>query len=291
MAAGRPTGSSDAPRRQAAGSGDSRSGTLTSRGRSPKSGGRGRKKPDDQSPGLSPEERAHALDIAKRSGIPFSRAVTVLRGQETLDHVLKDLFIKQRRDKFVRDGLEPSLAGQVANDRLPLDRAQRIQSVWKAQNASFHSDRLGALQGTMVAIGLFEHGIVVGRLTRVGRYDIALHRRDSDIVETFKKHQIKFYSKAESLDSLTEVVQGAPDAASASPGFSTVLAERWRPDEELALKWAREQPMVSFRFRDGQTIQGRPVRVAIYEIELGCGETTIGVLTHALVKERPFDVA
>jgi len=239
---------------------------------------------------MSAEERTKATDVAKRSGIPFPRAVLVIRGKESLDHVLKDLFTRQRRDRFVREGLDPSLAGQVATGRLELDRAKRIQTVWKAQNASFHSDRLALLEGQSVGLSLFGRGLVVGRLVHVGRYEVAIDPDGAAPAETVKKHDIKFYFRAEHLSDVGAVLGEDPETAAQGLGPSTALAERWRPDENLAIGWATRHPVVRFRFRDGSTVAGRPLRVALYEVEIACGEATVGVLTHALLKGHPFDL-
>lgn len=214
----------------------------------------------------------------------------VIRGLETLDHVLKDLFIKQRRDRFVRDGLDPSLAGQVANGRLELERARRIQAVWRAQNASFHSDRLASLEGAAVALGVFGKGLLAGRLAHVGRYDVAFEHDGGGPADTFKKHEIKYYFRAEDIAPVTATLGEDPDTAALHLGPSTVLGDRWRPNEDLAIRWASGHPIVRFRFRDGQTLAGQPLRVALYEVEILCGEAKVGVLTHALLKDHPFDV-
>jgi hypothetical protein len=239
---------------------------------------------------MSLEERTKAADVAKRSGIPFPRAVLVIRGHETLDHVLKDLFTRQRRDRFVREGMDPSLAGQVATGRLELDRARRIQTIWQAQNASFHSDRLAALEGLQVGISVFGRGLIVGRLIHVGRYDVTIAGDGAGPTETLKKHDIKFYFRAEHADLVAAALGDDPETAALALGPSTVLAERWRPDENLAIGWATNHPLVRFRFRDGATLAGRPLRVALYEVEIACGEANVGVLTHALLKGHPFDL-
>ncbi len=214
----------------------------------------------------------------------------VIRGQATLDRVLKGLFVRQRRDRFVRDGLDPSLAGQVANGRLDLQRAKRIQTVWQAQSASFHSDRMKALAGCPVAMAVFGQGLRVGRLAHVGRYDLVLESGPDDLPETFKKHDVKFYCRAEEVQAVEAMLGQDPETAALGLGPSTMLAERWRPDEELAIRWATDHPVVRFRFRDGQTLAGTPQRVALYEIEIACSTAKVGVLTHALHQPHPFDV-
>lgn len=255
----------------------------------PGRGGPARRKGPHHEPRLAPEEKAKATELATRSGIPFPRAVMVVRGQVKLNDVLQDLFQQQKRDRLVRDGLDPSLAGQVANGRLEPARAKRIQAVWKAQDASFHSDRLGALAGQAVVLFTYGPEVVSGRLSRVGRYDLVVEPGDSAPPRSLKKHEVKAYCRAEDARAVREAVGEDPEVAAAALGPSTVLEERWRPDEDLALRWAAEHPSLCFRFRDGQTLTGVPVRVALYEIELLCGQARACLLTHALLKDRPFE--
>jgi hypothetical protein len=254
-----------------------------------RAGGPGRRSGPHHVPRLSPEEKTKATDVATRSGIPFPRAVMVIRGQAKLNDVLQDLFQQQKRERLVRDGLDRSLAGQVANGRLDAARAKRIQAVWKAQDASFHSDRLAALAGKTVVLCTYGPEVVHGRLTRVGRYDLVLEPGDGAAARVLKKHDVKAYCRAEDGPALAKALGEDPEVAALALGPSTALDERWRPDEDLALKWAAEHPVLQFRFRDGQTLAGRPVRVALYEIEVACGDARACILTHALLKDRPFE--
>lgn len=242
-------------------------------------------------PGPNAEEKLKATQLAGRSGIPFPQALMVVRGTLKLNDVLNELFARERRDRLVKEGLNASLAGQVARGHLPLDRARKIQSLWTTQQASFHSDALRALENaSRAAVALFGRDPVVGSVGKVSRYDVTLLGDGPAEPLTVKKHEVKFHCRPEDLPRVLAALGTSPEVAALGLGASTSLDDRFRPTEDLALEWTHRQKAVRLVFRDGQTIAGVPVRVALFEIELDVGDgARVSVLTHSLFKDRPFE--
>jgi len=256
--------------------------------RGPPHGKPGRR-PGSPPPNL--EEKNRATQLAGRSGIPFPQALMVVRGTLKLNDVLNELWARERRDRLVKDGLNASLAGQVARGHLPLDRARKIQSLWTTQQASFHSDALRALEkGNRAAVSFFGRDPVVGSVEKVSRYDILLRPDDSTEPLQVKKHELKFHCRPGDLPRVLAALGTIAEVADRHLGASASLEDRFRPSEDLALEWAGRHTPVRLVFRDGQTLAGVPVRVALFEVELDLGEgARVCVLTYSLFKDRPFE--
>ena len=236
-------------------------------------------------------EKEKIRGVVERSGIPYPLAVLVVRGKLSLNDVLNEMFVRSRRDKLVKEGMDPSLAGQIVRGKLDADRAKRIQAVWTTQHASFQSDRLReAPAGTPLAIALFDRPLHRGTLDKVSRYDLMWRADGAPARETVKKHELKLYCAAEHLDRVAAALGTADEVAQLGLRATEDRAQRFRPTEELALDWVPNRRLLRFVFRDGQTLVGIPTRVARFEIEVDLGEgATCCVLTHALLKTHPFD--
>ncbi|MBM4394183.1 MAG: hypothetical protein FJ087_00660 [Deltaproteobacteria bacterium] len=238
----------------------------------------------------TPEEKAKAQQVVERSGIPLPQAILVVRGQVTLNDVLKEMLAREKVEKLVKEGFDRSLAGQVAHGRLDLERARRIQKVWTTQNASFHSDRMKDLPvGAPVMVSLFDAGAVRGLVQDVSRYDLVLRTEAGPEPVTVKKHDIKFYCALGYADRVLASVGRDAEVAALGLKASTSLADRFRPEDALVLQWVPSAAPKRLVLRDGDALTGVPVRIARYEIELDVGDgATVCVLTHALLRERPF---
>ncbi len=269
----RPTPPS-APRRDAQG---------TARG--PGGGGRIRKGPPP-----ARDERAEASALATRSGIPFPQALLVVRGELTLNDVLNRMWLADRHARFVHDGMAPSLAGQVVRGSLTAERAREIQSLWQLQQGSFHSDALRPDRDAIRFLAPFGAQPLVGIITRVSRYDVAVVLSDRTSA-SLKKHDLKLHGPLAAMDAIIAALVPDPAIQALSLDVSTTLDDRFRPTEELARSWASSRQPLRFTFRDGDTLMGVPIRVALFEIEVDCGNgATACLMTHALYKLRPFEV-
>lgn len=238
----------------------------------------------------TPEEKARAAKLVERSGIPLPQAILVVRGVLKLNDVLNEMFARERKDRLVKEGLSPSLAGQVARGRLDLERARRIQRVWSTQNATFHSDRLKELPaGAPVMLSLFGAGIVRGLIEDVSRYDVVLRTDSGGDPVTVKKHDIKFYCALGYADAVLASVGRDAEVAALGLTSSTSLDDRFRPEDSMVLQWVPAGAPKRLVLRDGDTLTGVPRRIARYEIELDVGGgATVCVMTHALLRDRPF---
>jgi hypothetical protein len=240
---------------------------------------------------VTPEEKSRAQQMVTRSGVAFAQAIQVLRGELTLNAVLNEMWLREKRDRLVKEGLDSSLAGQVVRGHLELDRARRIQSLWQMQGGSFHSDALKAKAGGHLLAGFFGSESRTGEVLQISRYDLTIRFRDDPEPTVLKKHELKFHSSAEHAEQVRAALGTDPAVAALAMGASANLEDRFRPTEELALSWATRKQTIRFTFRDGETIVGVPMRVALYEIEILCGsDARVCVLTHALLKDAPFEV-
>ncbi len=239
---------------------------------------------------VTPEDRARAEQIAARSGIPVEQAMLVAKGRKTLNQVLQEMLARERRDRLIQQGMDRTLAGQVARGHIPLAKARLLQELWQAQGASFKSEALQAMVGgEPVAFGVFGQGVVGGVVRQVERYTVTLVPEGGAGPLTLKKHDIKYYCSAGSVaDVLVRMGRHAEVARLGLQG-TTDTAERFRPTEEMALDWVRSGRRFLFIFRDGETIAGVPRRVARFEVEVEVAPgVTLCILTHALYKPCPY---
>jgi len=236
------------------------------------------------------DEKAEATLLASRSGIPFPQALLVVRGELTLNEVLNRMWLADKRDRLVREGLDPSLAGQVARGSLTLPRAHEIQALWRMQQASFHSDSLREDRQAARFLLPFDGAPLVGAVVRVTRYDVVLVRPDGTAA-TLKKHDLKAHGPSSALEPILAGLVPDPAVRDLALRASERLDDRFRPTEALAREWAAARRPLRFTFRDGDTLVGVPIRVALFEIEVDCGDgATACLMTHALYKDRPFEV-
>ena len=113
--------------------------------------------------------------MSVRTGVPLWGAFRVVRGEVSLNDLLKSLL---RREKFqklqTKDGLDADLAGHVASGTLPLWRAQVLQDMRRIGRGKFTRDRLEMAfkDGLPVAIWRFgEADWEVGRVLKSRTYD------------------------------------------------------------------------------------------------------------------------
>lgn len=239
---------------------------------------------------VSPEDRAKAEQIASRSGIPLAQAILVAKGRATLNDVLQEMFALERRDRLVREGMNPELAGLVARGRLSLGRARVIQELWSCQGASFKSEAMKTMiDEKLVAFGVFGRGVVGGVVKHVSRYEVTVVSEGASEPVILKKHDIKYYCEAAvAADVLVRIGRHA-EVARLGLGSSLDLADRFRPTEEMAVEWVKARQRILFIFRDGETLVGVPRRVALYEIEIEVApDVRVCLLTHALYKPNPY---
>ena len=237
------------------------------------------------------DEKAEATRLASRSGIPFPQALLVVRGELTLNDVLNRMWLADKFARLVHGGMDSSLAGQVVRGQLTLERAQEIQSLWRMQAGSFHSDALRPDPKTRRFLVTFHAPPLIGHVTRVSRYDVFLAPAGGENVVSLKKHDLKMHGSATALDAVLRAIVPDPKVRELSLQASTRMDDRFRPTEALAREWAATRRPLRFTFRDGDTLVGVPVRVALFEIEVDCGDgVTACLMTHALFKDRPFEV-
>lgn len=236
------------------------------------------------------DDKAEATRLVARSGIPFPQALLVVRGELTLNEVLNRMWLADRRARLVRDGMDPSLAGQVVRGHLTAERAREIQALWEMQAGSFHSDALRPDPEVERFLLPFHAPPMVGRVTHVSRYDVFLAPSGSAAAVSLKKHDLKMHGPAPALEGVLRAITPDPGVRALALQASARLDDRFRPTEALAREWATARRPLRFTFRDGDTLTGIPVRVALFEVEVNCGDgASACLMTHALYKDRPFE--
>jgi len=240
----------------------------------------------------TPEEKAKAREIVERSGIPLQQAMLVVRGRHSLNDVLKEMLARQRRAQLVDEGMELSLAGQVARGRLPHEKAVLVQKVHDVQGASFHSQEMKCLVGKEhMAMCMFGRGMIGGQVSGVSRYTITLKPEGGGDPVELKKHDIKLYCHEKNAADILPHIGTDARVASMKLSSTTDLRERFRPTEELAVEWVGKRRLLRFLFRDGEVLSGRPTRVSFFEIDLEVKDgKSVTMLTHGLYKPRPYQL-
>ncbi len=263
------------PRRQ-------RAGGRPGRGR-PRSARRFSRQP------LDPELRARAVDIAERSGIPLGEAYRVARGQASLNDVLQQLLRRERLRRLVeREGMDPSLAGQVVSGDLSLARARLLQDLRAAGRSRFTEDRIAAAgkRGGRVAIWTFEDGWLVGTVQKARTYDFDFLRTGAEEAALVHKHDVKALAAPEAVPAIQERIQRIKAIAQLGLGASSNKEDRYHPTESELVRLRETRRNVLWVFRDGTTVLGKVVAFGRWDADVELtGGTAVTVFFHALHAE------
>ena len=292
-------------RRGSRGQSTSGGGEEASRG-----GGRPERKPK-QSHGARPSRKASAADskkplqkkdseklarrkaaneLAESAGIPVAYAHRILQGQTTLKEVTQKLMRKAKLEALVRDeGLDPSLAGQVAAGKLKLERARVINKMRTLRPHSVSKDGFhlaGESEGP-VAVQCFGTEWLVGNVAKSEIYEVDFLEERTGDTHRLVKHDVKMIVLDGScpLDELIGIDQEV--AAQGLEGTGEV-AQRIKVPETYLLEAIASETNLRLVCRDGATVQGKVVCFSRWDIELMVTPLTGGepisviVFNHAL---------
>ena len=231
------------------------------------------------------DERKKARELAERTGVPIWGAFRVIRGELSLNDLLKTML---RRDKFRRlrdrEGLDADLAGHVASGTLSQWRAQLLQDMRKTGRTKFTRDRLKmvALEKTPVAICRFgTDEWEVGMVTRTRTYDFQF-RGDGEPGFVFK-HDVKMLCEAAHLPVITASLKRDKRVLQEGLAASRERKDRYRPDDELLARLVGEDRQRRWVLRDGTVVNGRLVAFGRWDVDLAVDdEASVTVFFHAL---------
>ncbi|MDP6944792.1 MAG: hypothetical protein QF464_11635 [Myxococcota bacterium] len=245
---------------------------------------------------LSPEMIAKQQETARRlaadKGIPPVHALRVVRGEVSLNIVLKNLMRKERATRLIeRDGLEPGLAGQVASGHLSRQRALELQRIRIFRKHRIDRDalKLAEISGASVGVGCFDGSWASGNIVEARTYDFDLAPLDGGKPMLIQKHDVKLVCGAESMDRLRDIEVYDETIRGAGLAGTSDRAERVRPTDARLLQLIDSQEEVVCVLRDGSSCGGRVHSFGRWDMAIevdGVGEVTI--LFHALHKSNTW---
>ena len=245
---------------------------------------------------IDPEKEARrvkATELAEAKGIPLAHAHRIVQGRTTLNDVLKLMMRQEKFERLVQnDGLDPSLAGQVASGHLSKERALVVSRIRKARRYPLDHDALkvAELEAQPVLIDLFGRGWTLGVVKAARVYDFDFQLSDAAEPELVQKHDVKAVAAESALESI-ESVRGHDETIS-SEGLAATAerSERVRPTDQELLALMEADVDLTLYLRDGETLCGRVVSFGRWDVTLALADgqeepETATVLFHALHKK------
>lgn len=234
--------------------------------------------------------RLEAQELAESAGIPIPQAHRILQGKTTLSEVLQGLVRKARLKSLIEDdGMDASLAGQVAAGNLTVERAKVIAEMRKLRPHSVAKDafHLAAAADMEIGLLLFGEGWVRGTITKGAIYEITFQPTEGGEARVITKHDVKMLAM-EPSDELENVLGLDVSVAGKALGGTKEATARTRIPDEVLLDAAASEEALRLVCRDGTTVKGQVVCFGRWDVELkvpflvGKGETRIIVFNHAL---------
>jgi len=232
------------------------------------------------------ELKAQAQKLAKEKGVPLVHAYRILKGQTTLNDVLKGMMRKERFEQLVaREGVDRELAGQVASGHLPKQRAVLLTRMRTLRKQKLHIDGIKAaeVEKRKIGVSVFGRGWMLGRVRAARPYDFDFLPDGAEKSDKLFKHDVKAVCTAEDF----EATQGACEIDSAIKDLGLAQTEdreqRVRPSDDTMLHFIDDQRIVRFTMRDGEQILGRLRSFGRWDAELVLeGGELVTVFFHGL---------
>ena len=232
------------------------------------------------------ELKNEAQKLSKEKGIPLVHAYRVLKGQTTLNDVLKGMMRKERFEQLVtREGVDRELAGQVASGHLPKQRAVLLTRMRTLRKQKLHIDGIKSaeLEKKRIGLSVFGRGWVTGRVRAARPYDFDFLVDGSDKADKFFKHDVKALCMAEDIDAVRAACSA--DEAVRTEGLAATedRSQRVRPLDDVMLRFIDDQRVVRFTMRDGEQILGRLRSFGRWDAELVLDDgETVTIFFHGL---------
>ncbi|MCB9787754.1 MAG: hypothetical protein H6744_13815 [Deltaproteobacteria bacterium] len=232
------------------------------------------------------QERAKAL--ATEKGIPAVHALRVVRGEASLNDVLKALMRKERAQRLVeRDGLDPGLAGQVASGHLSRERALLVQRIRQHRPHRIDRDalKLAEVGKTPIAFQTFGHPWVTGLVAeaRTYEFDVQVDGAEGGSTSTVQKHDVKLVAQPDQIEGI-EAGAGQDDGVVAENlGGTADRGARVRPEDEALIDLVESNTVIRCVLRDGQLLVGRIRSFGRWDFDLELQNgAAVTVLFHAV---------
>ena len=237
-------------------------------------------------------QRAEAQELAKAKGIPVAHALRIVRGQATLNEVLKTLMHRERIERLVtHDGIDRGLAGQVATGQLAKERALLITRIRQYRKHRLDRDalKLAALAEEPVAMAVFGRGWLTGRVVGARTYEFDFVAAGADAPETFLKHDVKALAATETIAAVVQAIETDAEVRAEGLLGTPDRQERVRPKDERLIDLVEAGGQVALIMRDGDVFRGTMRSFGRWDLDIeleGGGVAT--VLFHALHKRCSF---
>lgn len=234
------------------------------------------------------------MELAKDKGVPLAHAHRIVQGRTTLNDVLKLMMRQERFERLVKvDGLDPSLAGQVASGHLSKDRALVVTRIRKARNYPLDHDALkvAEIEKKPVLLDLFGRGWVLGLIKTARVYDFDFVVTGTEEPELVHKHDVKAVADETAASGIE--ASGGVDEEIKSQGLLATAerAERVRPTDQELLALMEADMEVTFVMRDGESLVGKVVSFGRWDVTVALSggdaddPALVTVLFHALHKK------
>lgn len=232
------------------------------------------------------ELKAQAQKLAKEKGVPLVHAYRILKGQTTLNDVLKGMMRKERFDQLVtREGVDRELAGQVASGHLPKQRAVLLTRMRTLRKQKLHIDGIKAaeVEKKKIGIDVFGRGWLLGRVRAARPYDFDFLPDGAEKADKLFKHDVKAVCTSEDFEAAKAACEADPDIAALGLAQTEDREQRVRPTDDTMLRFIDEQKVVCFTMRDGEQILGRLRSFGRWDAELVLeGGELVTVFFHGL---------
>ncbi len=232
------------------------------------------------------EERDKALELAERAGIPLWGAFRVVRGEVTLNQLLKSMLRREKFQRLQKEGLDPDLAGHVASGSLPRWRAMALQEMRKAGRTKFTRDRLEISHRAKQPLALWRFDAddwEVGRVAKSRTYDFHFETATAKEPLVIDKHNVKMVCAPEDLDALRQARVHEKKVLQQKLGASKDRNERYRPSDQQLCGARDNAAVIRWIFRDGTAVMGRVQAFGRWDLDLLVeGDKEATLFFHAL---------
>jgi hypothetical protein len=233
-----------------------------------------------------------ARKLAVDKGIPQVHALRIIRGEVSLNAILKNLMRKERATRLVeRDGLEPGLAGQVASGHLSRQRALELQQIRTFRKHRIDRDalKLAEISQSMIGVGCFDGSWAAGQILEARTYEFDLAPLAGGETQLIQKHDVKLVCLAADVERLREVEVYHDAIREAGLGGTADRSERIRPTDGRMLQLIDTKEVVECVLRDGSSFRGSLCSFGRWDMAIeveGVGGVTI--LFHSLHKSNTW---
>lgn len=216
-------------------------------------------------------ERREAQDLAERTGVPLWGAFRVIRGELTLNELLKSMMRREKFQRLQKNGLDPDLAGHVASGSLPQWRATVLQDMRVAGRAKFTRDRIEMAWRENLPTALWAFGQedwVSGFIKRARTYDFMFDAVNTSEPVSIFKHDVKMLCHPDDLETIRSQRRFDKRVLTEGLGASRDRKDRYRPTDQSLSNARSSGESVRWVFRDGSGIDGRILAFGRWDIDI-----------------------